>query len=68
MSLKAFHIAFVAVSTVLCAGFGVWGIQSFRSDGDVAALVAGVGSLVGVVMLLIYGRWFMRKLRGVSYL
>ncbi len=68
MSLKAFHIVFVSVSTLLCAGFGAWGIRSFRSEGDVAALIAGVGSLVGVVILLIYGRWFLHKLRGVSYL
>ena len=68
MSLKAFHVLFVVISTALCAGFGAWGIQSYRSDGDVSALIAGIGSLVCVVILLVYGRWFLHKLRGVSYL
>jgi hypothetical protein len=68
MSLKAFHILFVAVSTLLCGGFGFWAIRTYRAQGDLIALVAGVGSLVGMVILLVYGRWFLHKLKGVSYL
>lgn len=68
MSLKAFHIVFVTVSIVLCLGFGVWGIHEYRAVQDVSALVAGIGSLLGCVVLGLYGRWFLRKLKGVSYL
>lgn len=68
MSLKAFHIVFVFVSTLLCLGFGAWAIMKYRSDGDIAALVCGVGAVGGGVGLMVYGRWFLRKLQGVSYL
>lgn len=68
MSLKAFHIVFVTVSIVLCLGFGIWGIREYRNVQDVSALVVGIGSLLGCVVLALYGRWFLRKLRGVSYL
>ncbi len=49
-------------------GFGAWGIREYRSAQDVSALVAGIGSLLGCVVLGLYGRWFLRKLKGVSYL
>ena len=68
MSLKAFHVFFVVVSTLLAVGFGLWAISDFRSNGDVASLVCGIGSLIGGVGLVGYGRWFMRKLKDVSYL
>ena len=68
MSLKAFHVVFVLVSTVLCLGFGAWAIAEYRSKGDLAALVGGLGSFAVCVALLVYGRWFLRKLKGVSYL
>lgn len=68
MSLKAFHIFFVTISTILCAGFGVWAIRAFGDRHEPGLIVAGVLSLVGCVALVIYGRWFLKKLKGVSYL
>ena len=32
------------------------------------ALAVGVASLLGAVGLIVYGRWFLRKLKGTSYL
>jgi hypothetical protein len=68
MSLKAFHIVFVTVSIILCLGFGGWALNEFRVEQDVSALVIGVVSLLGCVILGLYGRWFLKKLEGVSYL
>ncbi|MBI4719494.1 MAG: hypothetical protein HY763_16990 [Planctomycetes bacterium] len=68
MSLKAFHIVFVVVCSLLALGMGVWAIRDYRGGGDKLSLVIGVGSFLGFVGLLVYGRWFLRKLRGVSYL
>ena len=68
MSLKAFHIVFVMVSTLLALGFGAWAVRDYRSAGETASLVIGVGSLIGAGVLVWYGRWFLRKLKGVSYL
>ena len=68
MSLKAFHVFFVAVSVLLAAGFGWWALNEYRNEGSVANLIMGVASLVGGIGLIAYGRWFLRKLKGVSYI
>jgi len=68
MSLKAFHIIFVLFAGLLAVGFGGWAVREFRLTGDASALVAGVGSLLFALVLVGYGRWFLRKLKGVSYL
>jgi len=68
MSLKAFHIVFVTISTILCIGFGWWAIRDYNLNQETMSLVFGSLSLAGAIALVIYGRWFLRKLKGVSYL
>lgn len=68
MSLKTFHIVFVTVSTMLALGFGIWACREYRVSGDGTTLLAGVGSLLVAVALVVYGFWFLRKLKWVSYL
>lgn len=69
MSLKAFHIIFVIASTLLTTGFGLWAIRQYQtgvgSTGDVAL---GIGSLALSMLLIWYGRYFLRKLKHISYL
>ena len=68
MSLKAFHIFFVVVSTVFAVAFGAWAVSNYRTTGDLGSLVWGIASLLGAVVLVGYGRWFLRKLKKESYL
>ena len=68
MSLKAFHIFFIVVSIALCVGVGVWATQDFARTGSWVHLALGVGSFIGSLLLMRYGVWFLRKLKGVSYL
>ncbi len=68
MSLKAFHVVFVIVSSLLTAGFGLWAIRQWSVRGDFVSGMVGIGSFVGCAVLLWYGRWFLRKLKGVSWL
>ena len=68
MSLKAFHIFFIVVSTALCVGLGVWATQEFARSENWVDLALGVGSFVGSILLACYGVWFLRTLKGVSYL
>ncbi len=68
MSLKAFHIFFIVASTALCVGVGVWATQDFARSGSWAYLALGLGSFIGSVLLACYGVWFLRKLKGMSYL
>ena len=68
MSLKAFHIAFVALSTLLCVGFGLWALRRYLEAGTLGYLATTAGSLVLAAGLVAYGVWFLRKLRHVSFL
>lgn len=67
MSLKAFHIVFVTIVTLFALGFGVFMLRKSVPD-DTGGIVAGVLSLVGAVVMIWYGRWFLKKLKDVSYL
>ncbi len=68
MSLKAFHIIFVAASTLLAFGFGGWELQSYFVTHEREPLVLGVSSLVAGVALLWYGKVVLKKLKAISYL
>lgn len=69
MSLKALHVVFVLASMFLCAVFGAWAVMNFEAQGGGALAVTYVaGSAAGLVALLVYGVYFLKKLRNVSYL
>ncbi len=68
MSLKAFHIFFIVVSTLLALAFGVWAVDDFSRSGSGVHLALGVGSFIASDALVWYGVWFLRKLKNVSYL
>ena len=68
MSLKAFHIIFIAVCVVFSLGFGAWGIREYTASGTVSNLIMGIGAFIAAVALVIYGAWFLKKLKNVSYL
>ncbi len=68
MSLKAFHIFFIVLSTLLAVAFGVWAVDDFGRSGSWVSLTLGVGSFIGSGVLVWYGVWFLRKLRHVGYL
>ena len=68
MSLKAFHIVFIIVSVLLSFGFGVWGIYTHLSFGNITFLIMGIVSFVIGIALIIYGINFMKKLKHIGYL
>ena len=68
MSLKAFHIFFICISTVLCIGFGAWAARDFGQSGNWVSLTLGGGSFISSALLVWYGVWFLRKLKNESYL
>ena len=67
MSLKAFHIFFMGVSILLSLGMGAWGWYRYAQDGQAGYLAMAVVSLAAVGVLVVYARWFLRKLKNVSY-
>lgn len=69
MSLKAFHFFFIVVATLLALGFGAWCLSNYYSPaGRKSDLILGIGSMVLAIALVIYERFFVKKLKKVSYL
>lgn len=68
MSLKAFHVLFVAISTLLCLGVGGWALREYTRSRSTGMLLYAAGSLMVSVALVVYGRWFLKKLKNESYL
>jgi hypothetical protein len=69
MSLKAFHLIFISASSALAVGCGIWELKTFFSPaGHVADLLFGLASLAAGVGLIFYERYFLKKLKNVSYL
>ncbi len=62
MSLKAFHIFFIVLSTSLSLGFGVWSFQNLEPQSGLR-LAFGIGGLLAAAGLVGYGSWFVRKMR-----
>jgi hypothetical protein len=61
MSLKAFHLIFVTLLTALSFGCAAWAF----SVGDI---FWGVTGIVAGILVIIYGIYFLKKLKRISYL
>lgn len=68
MSLKAFHILFVVISTLFSLGFAWWAFREYWLRGDITNLLLAIGSFVAALGLMVYGRFVLKKLRGIGYL
>jgi hypothetical protein len=66
MSLKFFHIVFIAVSTLLCVVVGVWALDAYRNDGAATWMALAVLSFVGGALLVVYGSRFLQKFRKLG--
>ena len=68
MSLKTVHIFFISVSILLTLGFGLWAVRDYLVSGNGVNLAMGLAAFLGCGVLVWYGIWFLRKLKGWSYL
>ncbi len=68
MSLKAVHLVFVTVLTALALGCGVWKLRSYFSEvGSSHDLAWGIVSLLAAAAVVVYGRYFLKKLKAISF-
>lgn len=69
MSLKALHLVFVTALSGLTFGLAAWLLITGATVADKRAdlFLGGLSFLVGVAVI-IYGRYFLKKLKNVSYL
>jgi hypothetical protein len=63
MSLKAFHLFFIALSIVLAAFTAAWAAGQYRELHEMAYILTGVGSALAGVGLAVYAAMFQRKAR-----
>jgi DNA-binding transcriptional regulator of glucitol operon len=69
MSLKAFHIVFVVLTTLASLAVSAIGFFKFSSlNGGIDNLLLGVGGVLSAAALLVYGRYVLKKLQHISYL
>lgn len=68
MSLKAFHVVFIAAALVLAGWTGWWSWDRWQAGAGGGSLALAVTCGAALVALVVYGAWFLRKTRGVSYL
>jgi hypothetical protein len=66
MSLRMFHLVFIAVSVILAAFVAAWAGQQFRTLNDITYAVTAVAALATGVGLGFYGAAFQRKTRKLK--
>lgn len=62
MSLKGFHIVFVSVSLMLFTFLALWGFL-ITPEKTTLAMAMGITGIVGMLLMPIYGVYFLRKAR-----
>lgn len=68
MSLKAFHLFFIAISVLLAVGMGAMTLQAFLERHALAQLGWSLLSFAGAIALIVYGVYIRKKLRNVGFL
>lgn len=60
MSLRAFHIVFVTICTLLCAFLVAWAFW-FSPEATGFATGLGITGIIGLLLMPVYGIYFIRK-------
>ena len=63
VSLRAFHLLFIALSIVLAAFLAAWAMGQYRVAHQLVFVVTAVASLGTAAGLAVYGAAFQRKTR-----
>ena len=66
MSLRAFHLFFIAVSGALAAFCAAWAIARYRVEPSAGYAAGAIVSLLCVGALAVYGTIFQKKTRSLS--
>ena len=66
MSLRIFHLVFIALSILMAAVVGAWGVNRYLADGAIGDLTLGVGFFLSGAALMIYAVKVFRKFREIG--
>ena len=65
MSLRAFHLFFIALSAIMAAFCSAWAFSQYRLDHQLVYGAGAAASAVSVAGLAMYGRAFQQKTRNL---
>ena len=65
MGLKNIHLVFISMAVALCLVFGGWSVWMYRDQGQGGYLAVAVVALSAAVGLIVYGSWFLKKMKGL---
>ena len=65
MSIRAFHLFFIALSVVLAAFFAAWAVNEYRATPAASYAMVCVAAIASGVGLAFYGAAFQRKTRNL---
>jgi hypothetical protein len=65
MNLRFVHAFLIFLSAALAVLFGVWCLDRYAQENQVATLVAAIASFALSLGLVIYDSWFLRKTRSL---
>jgi hypothetical protein len=68
MSLKAFHLIFVTALSSLAFGCSAWKFKMYADESARPDLLWAIAALLGGMAVLVYGKYFLKKLKNVSFL
>ena len=68
MSLKAFHLIFVTALSSLSFGCSAWKFKAYADQHASADLIWAIAALVAGIAVIGYGKYFLKKLKNVSFL
>lgn len=65
MSLRRFHLLFIALSVVLAAFMAAWAGGQYRAARDVGFILTAVAAVASGVALAVYGAKFQRRTKNL---
>lgn len=65
MSIKSFHLIFIAIAALFCGGVGIWALFLDETSDGVGTKAFGVVTLIAFVALVVYGIYFRRKAKDI---
>jgi uncharacterized membrane protein YcjF (UPF0283 family) len=63
MNLRWFHALLILLSAALAVLFGLWCLDLYRREDEIANLAAAIASFATSLGLVAYDSWFLRKTR-----
>ena len=65
MSIKGFHLIFIAIASLFCAGFGFWALFLDERSSGFGVKVFGGFTLAASAVLIAYGFYFRKKSKDI---